>query len=91
MVSPKGHKGGHLGSLAYATSKNKILTFPLALAKELDSQGIPVNTVASGLILCTSFHNNHITKEFAYDIITDIPIQRAGNAVEVVRAVLYLA
>lgn len=91
LASLAGRKGGHPGSLAYATSKGAILTLTRALSVELGPQGIRVNAVAPGLILGTSFHNTHTTKESADKTTADIPIQRAGNAADVARAVLYLA
>lgn len=91
LASLAGRKGGHPGSLAYATSKGAILTFTRALATELGAQGIRVNAVTPGLILGTSFHNTHTTKESAAATIEGIPIQRAGNAADVARAVTYLA
>ena len=91
LASLAGRKGGHPGSLAYATSKGAILTFTRALSAELGPQGIRVNAVAPGLILGTSFHNTHTTKESADATIAGIPIQRAGNADDVARAVIYLA
>ncbi len=91
LASLAGRKGGHPGSLAYATSKGAILTFTRALATELGPQGIRVNAVAPGLILGTSFHNTHTTAASAAKTTAEIPIQRAGNADDVARAVLYLA
>ena len=91
LASLAGRKGGHPGSLVYATSKGAILTFTRALASELGPKGVKVNAVAPGLILGTSFHNTHTTKESAAETIAGIPIQRAGNADDVARAVLYLA
>lgn len=91
LASLAGRKGGHPGSLAYATSKGAILTFTRALATEFGPQGTRVNAVAPGLILGTSFHNTHTTKESAAKTTAGIPIQRAGNADDVARAVLYLA
>ncbi|MBD0777995.1 glucose 1-dehydrogenase [Maribacter sp. ANRC-HE7] len=91
LASLAGRKGGHPGSLAYSTSKGAILTFTRALASELGPQGTRVNAVAPGLILGTSFHNTHTTKESAAATIAGIPIQRAGNAADVARAVVYLA
>ncbi|SEP55814.1 SDR family NAD(P)-dependent oxidoreductase [Neolewinella agarilytica] len=91
LASLAGRKGGHPGSLAYSTSKGAILTFTRALASELGPQGTRVNAVAPGLILGTSFHNTHTTKESAAATTAGIPIQRAGNAADVARAVLYLA
>lgn len=91
LASLAGRKGGHPGSLAYATSKGAILTFTRALSAELGPKGIRVNAVAPGLILGTSFHNTHTTKESAAATTASIPVQRAGNASDVARAVLYLA
>ncbi|MBT8292670.1 MAG: glucose 1-dehydrogenase [Eudoraea sp.] len=91
LASLAGRKGGHPGSLVYSTSKGAILTFTRALSSELGSKGIRVNAVAPGLILGTSFHNTHTTKESAAETTANIPIKRAGNADDVARAVLYLA
>jgi 3-oxoacyl-[acyl-carrier protein] reductase len=91
LASLAGRKGGHPGSLAYATSKGAILTLTRALSAELGPQGIRINAVAPGLILGTSFHNTHTTKKSADATTASIPIQRAGNAADVARAVLYLA
>lgn len=91
LASLAGRKGGHPGSLVYSTSKGAILTFTRALSTELGPQGTRVNAVAPGLILGTSFHNTHTTKESAAETTASIPIQRAGNADDVARAVLYLA
>ena len=91
LASLAGRKGGHPGSLVYSTSKGAILTFTRALSTELGAQGTRVNAVAPGLILGTSFHNTHTTKESAAETTASIPIQRAGNADDVARAVLYLA
>lgn len=91
LASLAGRKGGHPGSLVYSTSKGAILTFTRALSTELGAQGTRVNAVSPGLILGTSFHNTHTTKESAAATTAGIPIQRAGNAADVARAVLYLA
>lgn len=91
LASLAGRKGGHAGSLAYATSKGAILTFTRALSTELGSQGTRVNAVAPGLILGTAFHATHTTKESAEKTVAGIPINKAGNPGDVARAVLYLA
>ncbi len=91
LASLAGRKGGHPGSLAYSTSKGAILTFTRALSNELGPKGIRVNAIAPGLILGTSFHNTHTSKESADQTIATIPIQRAGSAEDVARAVAFLA
>ena len=91
LASLAGRKGGHPGSLVYSTSKGAILTFTRALSTELGGQGTRVNAVSPGLILGTSFHNTHATKESAAATTASIPILRAGNADDVARAVLFLA
>ncbi len=91
LASLAGRKGGHNGSLAYATAKGAVLTFTRALATELGPQGIRVNALAPGLILGTSFHNTHTTPESARATVAGIPLGRAGNADDVARAVAFLA
>lgn len=91
LASLAGRKGGHAGSLAYSTAKGALLTWTRALATEVGPQGIRVNAVAPGLILGTSFHSTHTTTESAQATIAGIPLNRAGNADDVARAVLYLA
>lgn len=91
LSSLAGRKGGHPGSLAYATFKGAILTWTRALSTELGGKGVRVNAVAPGLILGTSFHDTHTTKESADKTIQGIPVGRAGNPDDVARAVVYFA
>ncbi len=91
LSSLAGRKGGHAGSLAYATAKGAVLTLTRALAAELGPQGIRANAVAPGLILGTSFHNTHTTPESARATVAGIPLGRGGSADDVARAVVFLA
>jgi 3-oxoacyl-[acyl-carrier protein] reductase len=91
LASLAGRKGGHAGSLVYSTAKGAMLTWTRALANELGPRGIRVNAVAPGLILGTSFHKTHTTPESAQATIAGIPLNRAGNADDVARAVMFLA
>lgn len=91
LASLAGRKGGHPGSLLYSTSKGAVLTWTRALANELGPDGVRVNAVAPGLILGTSFHNTHTTKESADETIKGIPLGRAGGPDDVARVVAFLA
>jgi 3-oxoacyl-[acyl-carrier protein] reductase len=91
LASLAGRKGGHPGSLAYATAKGAILTWTRALAVELAPERIRVNAVAPGLILGTHFHTTHTTEDSARATIAQIPLGRAGTPDDVARAVTYLA
>jgi 3-oxoacyl-[acyl-carrier protein] reductase len=91
LSSLAGRKGGHPGSLAYATAKGAVLTFTRALATEVGPQGIRVNALAPGLILGTNFHTQHTTPEAAKATIAGVPLSRAGNVDDVARAAVFLA
>ncbi len=91
LSSIAGRRGGHPGSLAYATAKGAVLTFTRALSNEVAPLGIRVNAIAPGLILGTAFHNTHTTPEAAKATIAGIPLGRGGNADDVARAAVFLA
>ena len=91
LSSLAGRKGGHAGSLAYATAKGGVLTWTRALASELAPRGIRVNAVAPGLILGTRFHATHTTEASAQETVRHIPLGRAGAPADVARAVTFLA
>ena len=91
LSSLAGRKGGHPGSLAYATAKGSVLTWTRALATELAPKGVRVNAVAPGLILGTRFHKTHTSPASAEASIQQIPLGRAGTPDDVARAVVFLA
>jgi 3-oxoacyl-[acyl-carrier protein] reductase len=91
VSSLAGRMGGHAGSLVYSMCKGAVLTWTRSLAKELGPRSIRVNAVAPGFIDGTRFHETHTTKEAAQQIISSIPLERAGNSFDVARAVAFLA
>jgi 3-oxoacyl-[acyl-carrier protein] reductase len=91
LASLAGRKGGHPGSLAYSTAKGAALTMTRAMSNELGPAGVRVNALAPGLILETSFHDTHTTKESAAKTIAGIPLGRAGNPGDVAHAAVFLA
>lgn len=91
LASLAGRKGGHPGSILYATAKGAVLTWTRALSTELAADGIRVNAVAPGLILGTHFHATHTSRESAEGTIRGIPLGRAGSPEDVARAVAFLA
>lgn len=91
LSSLAGRKGGHPGSLLYASLKGALLTWTRALATEIADRGIRVNAVAPGLILGTTFHATHSTPESIRQTVAGIPLARAGNPDDVARAVAFLA
>jgi 3-oxoacyl-[acyl-carrier protein] reductase len=91
LASLAGRKGGHPGSAMYSTAKGAVLAFTRALSAELGPDGIRVNALAPGLVLETSFHDTHTTKESADATIAQIPLGRAGTPADVAHAAVFLA
>lgn len=91
ISSLAGRKGGHPGSLVYATTKGAMLTWTRALSAEIAREGIRVNAIAPGFIEGTAFHSTHTTRESALKTIEGIPLGRSGNPEDIARAAAYLA
>jgi 3-oxoacyl-[acyl-carrier protein] reductase len=80
---------GNAGQSNYAAAKAGMIGFTKALAKEVGSRNITVNTVAPGFI------DTDMTRELSDDIkrglLSGIPLGRLGEADEVAHAVAFLA
>lgn len=80
---------GNAGQANYAAAKAGIVGFTKALAKEVGSRNITVNTVAPGFI------DTDMTRELSEDIknslLGSIPLGRLGRAEEIAHAVSFLA
>jgi NAD(P)-dependent dehydrogenase (short-subunit alcohol dehydrogenase family) len=73
----------------YAASKGAIDSFTIGLAREVATEGIRVNAVAPGLI-DTGLHAANGAPDRLSRLTSTIPMQRAGTALEVAEAVLWL-
>ncbi len=91
ISSLAGENGGGNGSASYATSKAAVDGFTRALAKEVASAGITVNSIAPGLILDTPFHETFTPQADQEKIIAGIPVGRPGYPADVAAAVEYFA
>ena len=73
----------------YAASKAAIDTFTLGLAKEVAQEGIRVNAVRPGII-DTEIHASGGLPDRVSQVAPLVPMQRAGTALEVAQAVVWL-
>ena len=73
----------------YAAAKGAIDTFTLGLAKELAAEGVRVNAVRPGVI-DTDIHASGGQPDRVKLMAAQLPMQRAGSADEVARAIVWL-
>jgi NAD(P)-dependent dehydrogenase (short-subunit alcohol dehydrogenase family) len=73
----------------YAAAKAAIDTFTLGLAREVAAEGVRVNAVRPGIIE-TDIHASGGQPERARQMAPLVPMQRAGTADEVARAIVWL-
>ncbi len=81
--------GGSGEYVDYAASKGAIDTFTIGLAKEVGAEGIRVNAVRPGVIR-TGIHQASGDPARVERIGALAPMQRAGEAEEIARAILWL-
>jgi NAD(P)-dependent dehydrogenase (short-subunit alcohol dehydrogenase family) len=88
-----GSVGARVGSpgqyVDYAASKAAVDTLTLGLSKEVATDGIRVNCVRPG-ITDTEIHASGGQPNRAGDLASQIPMQRAGQAVEIAHAIAWL-
>ena len=82
--------GGAGDYVDYAASKGAIDTFTIGLAKEVGAEGIRVNAVRPGVIR-TEIHLASGDPARVERIGGTAPLQRAGEAEEIARTILWLA
>ena len=73
----------------YAAAKGAIDTFTMGLAKEVATEGIRVNAVRPGIIE-TDIHASGGQPDRAREMAPGVPMQRAGSALEVAQAIVWL-
>ena len=83
-----GHKGG-AGLTNYATAKAGLYGFTKALASEVITKGITVNTVSPGY--CSTPLLSSVPDNIMQKILAQIPMGRLGKPEEIAGAVSYLA
>jgi NAD(P)-dependent dehydrogenase (short-subunit alcohol dehydrogenase family) len=81
--------GGAGQYVDYAASKGAIDTLTVGLAKEVALEGIRVNAVRPGIIE-TEIHASGGQPERAQQMAPMVPMQRAGSALEVAQAIVWL-
>ena len=89
VSSAAARTGGAGQYVDYAASKGAIDTFTVGLAKEVATEGIRVNAVRPGIIE-TDIHASGGQPERAQQMASQVPMQRAGTALEVAQAILWL-
>jgi len=73
----------------YAAAKAAVDIFTLGMAREVAAEGIRVNAVRPGII-DTDIHASGGEPDRAAQMAPQVPMQRAGTAAEVARAILWL-
>ncbi|RYE06881.1 MAG: SDR family oxidoreductase [Hyphomicrobiales bacterium] len=81
--------GGSGVNLDYAAAKGAIDTFTVGLALEVALEGIRVNSVRPGVI-DTEIHASAGDPDRVARMVPSVPVQRAGTADDVARAILWL-
>jgi len=82
--------GGILGGPHYSAAKAGVLGLARAMARELGSDGIRVNSITPGLI-GTDISKGKLTEERKAQIAGEIPLGRIGAPADVAGACLFLA
>ena len=82
--------GGIFGGPHYSAAKAGVLGLAKAMARELGSDNVRVNSVTPGLIQ-TDITGGKLTDELRAEILKGIPLNRLGDAEDVARSCLFLA
>jgi NAD(P)-dependent dehydrogenase (short-subunit alcohol dehydrogenase family) len=82
--------GGLVGGAHYAASKGGVISLTRTIAREFGPQGIRANVVCPSMVE-TAMLDGNLTREKFDEIVTGIPLQRAGRPSDIAGACLFLA
>ena len=88
-ISSINGQGGQFGQVNYSTAKAGIHGFSMALALEVASKGVTVNTVSPGYIATEMM--KAVKPEVLEKIVASIPVRRLGTPDEIGAMVTWLA
>jgi len=80
---------GNAGQTNYSASKAGVIGFTKSLAQEIGSRGITVNAIAPGFI--DTDMTQQLPEEHRNNLLTHIPLNRAGDVQDIAAAVVFLA
>ncbi|MCC4833405.1 3-oxoacyl-ACP reductase FabG [Shewanella sp. 1_MG-2023] len=80
---------GNAGQVNYSAAKAGLIGFTKSLAREVASRQITVNAIAPGFIQTDM--TDELTEEQQQAIMSQVPMERLGQAQEIANAVLFLA
>ncbi|WP_338588901.1 3-oxoacyl-ACP reductase FabG [Shewanella khirikhana] len=80
---------GNAGQVNYSAAKAGLIGFTKSLAREVASRQITVNAIAPGFIQTDM--TDELTPEQQQGIMSQVPMERLGQAQEIANAVLFLA
>lgn len=80
---------GNAGQVNYSAAKAGLIGFTKSLAREVASRQITVNAIAPGFIQTDM--TDELTSEQQQAIMSQVPMERLGQAQEIANAVLFLA
>ncbi|GGJ86773.1 acetoacetyl-CoA reductase [Pseudomonas matsuisoli] len=89
ISSVNAHRG-QIGQVNYSTAKSAIRGFTRALAREVGSRGVTVNTVSPGYV-ATPRLKSITTTDVMDRIINEIPVRRLGTPQEIAAICSWLA
>ncbi|MGS0726252.1 3-oxoacyl-ACP reductase family protein, partial [Shewanella sp. 0m-11] len=80
---------GNAGQTNYSAAKAGLIGFTKSLAREVASRQITVNAIAPGFIQTDM--TDELTEDQQQAIMSQVPMERLGQAQEIANAVLFLA